>query len=334
MSKSYLGIDVHKHECVFTELDSKGKIIRRGRFGNHIEAISDFSSTLQGNEEVVLEPVLNYLWLLDQLNAYVSSVHVATPYKVRVIAESKSKTDRYDSQMLAELLRINFLPESWIPPHDIRQLRDIIRQRHRLVKTIVMHKNYIRHLLFLHGIHLQVSNIASSKARRMINRILIPETIRQSIDQCLQVVTKIEGMVNELDLKIKDLSASVDRVVLLRTIPGIGQLWAATIYAEIGDISRFRSAKALSSYTGLVPTVRTSGESAYYGTITRQGPKLLRKALVEAAIRASRQSPSMNRMYHRILYRSNSQKARVAVAHKLAMIIYKMLKDNVEYINK
>ena len=327
MSKTYLGIDVHKLRCVYTELNTKGKIVRKGSFGNNIEEVSDFASSLKGLEELVLEPVLNYLWLLDHFEPYVHSVHVATPYKVRIIAESKCKTDKYDSRILAELLRVNFLPESWIPPVELRSFRNIIRQRHRLVKTTVMYKNYIRHLLFLHGIALKVSNIASAKARREIKRLYLPETTRQSVEQCLQVIGNLGEMINVLDDQIELQSANNETIELLKTIPGIGQLWAATIYGEVGDINRFSSAKAFASYTGLVPSVRSSGESSHYGGITHQGSCPLRNALVEAAIRTIRKSPPLNRMYHRIVYRSNSQKARVAVARKLAVIIYKMLKN-------
>jgi transposase len=325
MLKSYLGIDVHKRRCVYTELNATGKIIRRGSFSNNLEEVSDFASTLTGAEKIVVEPVLNYLWLLDQLEPYVSSVHVATPYKVRVIAESKCKTDRYDSRMLAELLRIDFLPESWIPPYEIRSLRNNIRQRQRLVRTATMYKNYIRHLLFLHGIHLKVSNIASMKARQEIPRLYLPEGIGQAVEQCLEVIAGIEPLVEVLNKEIQEGSAGIKAVDLLKTIPGIGPLWAATIYAEIGDINRFVRAKAFAGYTGLVPSVRSSGESAHYGGITYMGSRPLRTALVEAAIKAVRKSPSLNRRYHRILYRSNFQKAIVAVARKLAVIIYHML---------
>ena len=112
MSQNHLGIDVHKKWCVYTQIDSTGKIMRQSRFRNTLEEVSTFASSLNSQVHLVLEPVLNYLWILDQFEPYVGSVHVATPFKVRVIAESKSKTDKYDSRMLAELLRTNFLPES------------------------------------------------------------------------------------------------------------------------------------------------------------------------------------------------------------------------------
>lgn len=334
MLQSYLGIDVHKHRCVYTELNPEGNILRRGSFGNNLDEVSNFGSTLKGGENLVLEPVLNYLWLLDNLEPYVDSVHIATPHKVRIIAESKCKTDKYDSRMLAELLRVNFLPESWIPPQEIRTLRNIIRQRHRLVKTVIMYKNYIRHLLFSHGITLKVSNIASVKARCEIKKLYLSDSTRQSVEQCLQIIGNLGEMIDTLDEEIASKSSGVEMITLLQTIPGIGQLWSATIYAEIGNINRFNNAKAFASYTGLVPSVRSSGESSHYGNITYQGSRPLRNALVEATIRTVRRSPSLNRMYHRIMYRSNLQKARVAVARKLAVIIYKMLINSEPFVIK
>ena len=328
MKNSYVGIDLHKKWCVFTEIDSTGKLLRQGRFSNTFEEVSAFASQLTKRVQIVVEPVLNYLWLLDQFEPYVGSVHVATPHKVRVIAESKSKTDRYDARMLAELLRTDFLPESWVPPAEIRLLRGLIRQRYHLTKSVIMNKNRIRHLLFQHGIDLKVLDIASPKARLAIRGLCLPEVTRQTIDQCLKIVATVDDLVGAINERIFDQAKDVPAVELLQTIPGIGKLRAAVIYAEVGEVTRFHGAKALASYTGLTPTVRSSGESVWTGGITHLGSKPLRHALVEAAINAVRKSPALRRMYCRILYRGNIQKARVAVARKLAVIIYVMLSSN------
>ena len=325
MPESYLGIDVHKKQCVFTEIDSKGKILRRGRFGNTFGEVADFCSTLSRRANVVLEPVLNYLWLLDHLEPYVKSVHVATPYKVRVIAESKSKTDKYDSRVLAELLRTNFLPEGWVPPLLIRRLRVMVRQRRHLVKSVVMNKNRIRHLLFEHGFEVSVSDISSRKAKRIISQLPLPATTRGAVDGCLYMIGHFEKLIEKAEDDIRRSVEGNKTVALLETIPGIAQTRSAIIYAEIGDISRFHSPKALANYTGLIPQVRSSGDSVWRGGITNVGSKPLRYALVEAAIDAVRASQPLSRLYYRILFRSNRQKARVAVARKLAIIVYHML---------
>ncbi len=328
MSQNYLGIDVHKKWCVYTQIDSTGKVMSQSRFRNTLEEVSTFASSLNSKIHLVLEPVLNYLWLLDQFEPYVGSVHVATPFKVRVIAESKSKTDKYDSRMLAELLRTNFLPESWVPPSEIRLLRGLIRQRYHLVKSMVMNKNRIRHLLFQYGIDLKVFNIASPRARLEIQHLCLPDITRETIDQCLKIIALLDDQIKEISKKIWECVKDNPTVELLQTIPGIGKIRSAVVYAEVGNVARFHSSKALASYTGLTPTVRSSGDSIWTGGITRYGSKPLRHALVEASINVIRKSSDLSRMYHRILYRSNIQKARVAVARKLAVIIYAMLNRN------
>lgn len=331
MSKSFVGVDVHKRFCVYTELDAKGKILRRGRFGNTLAEVSEFGSQLQGQECLVVEPVLNYLWLLDQFEGRVDSVHVATPHKVRIIAESKCKTDRYDSRILAELLRTDFLPESYIAPQAIRELRLLVRRRYWLVKMVAGIKNRVRHLLFLEGVDLKVSDVASAKARREIKRLYLSEWLREGIMELLDIIGAITPGIEELEAELQRRTQGIRAVELLRTIPGIGTIWAATIYAEIGDINRFASRKAFASYTGLVPSVRSSGERTHLGNITHTGSRPLRMALVEVAQSIIRKSPSLGRLYARVNYRSNWQKARVAVARKLALIIYAMLKKQTPF---
>lgn len=331
MSKSFLGIDVHKVKCVYNELDTRGNVIRRGQFGNNLAEVSDFGSSLRGGEQVVVEPVLNYLWLLDQIEGHVGSIHVATPHKVKVIAESKCKTDKYDARILAELLRTNFLPESYIAPRSIRELRLLVRRRYWLVQMVVQLKNRIRYLLFLEGVDLKVSDVSSEKALREIKRLCLSDWIRSTILELLDIIGAISPRIKALDKELERRSQGIRAIELLRTIPGIGAIWAATIYAEIGDINRFTSRKAFASYTGLVPSVRSSGESIHLGDITRTGSRPLRSALVEVSQRAAKISPSLGRLYARVSYRGNWQKARVAVARKLALIIYAILKKETPF---
>jgi len=323
--KSYLGIDVHKKQCVYTEIDSTGKLLRQGQFGNTFIEVSNFASSLSAQVQLVVEPVLNYLWLLDQLEPYAGSIHVAVPFKVRVIAESKSKTDKYDSRMLAELLRVDFLPESWIPTREIRRLRELIHQRYHLIKQRTMNKNRIRHLLFSQAISLPVKDIASPKAKRLMAGLCLPSVTRQVIDGCLEIVAQLDTQIEKLDQQIQKQVKGNETVSLLRTIPGIAEVRSAVIYGEIGSVTRFSSAKALASFSGLTPSVRSSGEKVWRGGITRRGSRPLRHALVEAAMDVIHRSPSLRRMYYRILYRNDKPTARVAVARKLAVIIYHML---------
>jgi transposase len=191
---------------------------------------------------------------------------------------------------------------------------------------MTMNKNRIRHLLFLNGTALPASDISSPKSRREINHLCISETNRKSIEQCFNFITELKRALADVEKQLEEMSTGIEDVDLLRTIPGVGPIRSVTIYAEIGEINRFRNAKAFARYTGLTPSVRASGEKVHLGDITRAGSRPLRHALVEASITVIRRSPPLRRMFSRVLYRSNIQKARVAVARKMATIIYAMLK--------
>ena len=325
MNESFIGVDLHKRFCVFTEIDHAGNVLRRGRFGNNIQEVSVFASTLSPKVKLTVEPLLNYLWFADQVEPYVGSLCPADPHKTRVIAEAKCKTDSYDSLMLAELLRVDFLPRSYLPPKEIRELRELIRQRCYLVRNRAMFKNRIRHLLFLNGGKIEAKDVSSPKARREIGQLYLPDHTRHSIGQCLELIDQLGKRIEPLEDEIISSCQEIEEVTLLETIPGVGRLQAIIIYAEIVDIKRFKSAKALASYTGLVPTIRASADNVRGGGITKIGSRPLRTALVEAAMKAPRYSAELNRMYWRIAQRGNTKKARVAVARKLATIIYVML---------
>jgi transposase len=325
MSKRFVGIDLHKKLCYFTELDSEGNILRRGKFGNNIEAISAFAVTLSSEVKLTIEPVLNYLWFLDQVITYVGSVHPCNPSKVRVIAEAKTKCDRYDSRMLAELLRTNFLPESYYVPREVRALRDLIRQRGHLVAMRVSLKNRIRHLMFLNGSGIEAADVASPRAKMEMGRLCLSPLVKDLVDQCLGTIGYLNQKIAILEEQISSGCYGTAEVKLLQTIPGIGPLLAMIIYAETGDINRFKSGRAFASYCGLVPQVRASGDKVYTGSITKTGSRAMRTAFVEAAIVAARKSAALNRLFNRIHYKGNVRKARVAVAHKLALTAYAML---------
>jgi len=325
MSQRFVGVDLHKKLCYFTELDSEGNVIKKGKFGNNFGEVAAFAASLKPQTKLTVEPVLNYLWFLDQMIPYVDSVHPANPAKVRVIAEAKTKCDRYDSLMLAELLRTNFLPESYYVPREIRSLRDLIRQRSQLVAMRVSLKNRIRHLIFLNGSQVKAADIASPKARREMERLCLSPTVKDLIQQCQETIQYLNRGIAVLEKEISCGRDDLAAVKLLQTIPGIGPLFAIIIYAETGDINRFKSGRAFASYCGLVPWVRASGDKIYTGSITKAGSVAMRRVFVEAAIMAPRKSPALNRLLNRVLYKSNIQKARVAVAHKLARITYAML---------
>jgi transposase len=332
MPESFIGVDLHKKSCVFTELDVKGNLIRKGNFSNNNSGINKFIMGLNSKAKITVEPLLNYLWFLDQVSPHVESVHPANPQRVRIIAEAKNKTDSYDSRMLAELLRTNFLPESYYIPKEVRGLRLLLRQRHHLVKIRTGLKSRIRHLLFLNGSVVAGSDISSPKSNQEITELDLPNMTRGSVNQCQELIKSLNMEIKRLEDYLCRSCADIEDVKLLKTIPGIADLRAAIIYSEVFDITRFKSYKKFCSYTGMVPIVRASGDKVYTGSMTKEGSKALRYVFIEAAPTAHRKSRSLGRLYYRTLCRSSPQIAKVAVAHKLAKIVYAMLKNRQPFI--
>jgi transposase len=274
---------------------------------------------------------LNYLWFLDQVEPYVKEVHPTNPYKTRVIAEAKCKTDKYDSWVMAELLRINFLPESYYIPQAIRIIRELIRRREYLVRLRAGFKSKIRDLAFKEGVIIKVKDISSVKAKTEIARNYLSPSTRQAIAQYQDLISLFGEQIKPLEQRIESSCQGIKEIDLLMSIKGIGRLRAVIIYAEIIDINRFATRKRFASYAGLIPIFRESGDKHYGGGLTKTGSKPLRTALVETAIFAVRHYPGLQRLHSRVRFRSCPQKARIAVARKLAIIIYAMLKKNTPF---
>lgn len=216
------------------------------------------------------------------------NVKLAHPLKTKLIAESK-KTDKVDAKVLADLARTNFLSEAYLPPDDILELREIIRERVRLKRLSVSIKNRIHSILTKNGIKIEkpFTKDGREELRSMGNKW---------INRYLRILEKIEDEISEIDKEIKRICLMNDEISILLTIPGIGYFSALLIYAEVGDINRFPNSKKLCSYAGLVPTVRQSGNKIIRGRITKEGNKLLRWVLVQCAHMAVRKDERFKRL--------------------------------------
>jgi len=252
------------------------------------------------------------------------NVKLAHPLKTKLIAESKKKTDKVDAKVLADLARTNFLPEAYLPPDDILELREIIRERVRLKKLSVSIKNRIHSILTKNGI--KIDKPFTKDGREELRSL---ENVW--INRYLRILENIEDEIKEIDKEIKNICLMNDEISILLTIPGIGYFSALLIYAEVGDINRFPNSKKLCSYAGLVPTVRQSGNKIIRGRITKEGNKLLRWVLVQCAHMAVRKDEKFKQFYERIKAKKGPQKAIVATARKLLTVIYACWKNRTPY---
>lgn len=318
----YVGIDLHKRSFSFVMMDGGGEVVFSGSASTELPAVADFASQLSMRHWVVLEPLENSYWFVQQLKPYAGSVRLANSGRVRLIAESRLKNDRIDARILADLLRVGYLPEVYIPEERIQQWRCLVSHRIRLVRDRTRLKNRILGLINREGYLVTASDPFGKKGRAQLDSLELSESIRRMVDSNLVMSDLLSAQVSALDEEFEEIAEADAIVGYLRTIDGVGCFTALAIRAVVGQMSRFRSAKAFAAYTGLIPGYRQSAETVHNGPITKQGSPILRWVLIQAVPHAVRRSDYLKRLYCRLVYRSSVAQARVAVAHALARIIY------------
>jgi transposase len=271
--------------------------------------------------------------MLDALRLPVKLAH---PLKVKLIAESTIKTDHIDGHALADLLRTNYLPTSYIPSKETRVLRERLRHRVVLVRLRSSLKNRIEAVLAKLGMSKppQFSHLYTEGGKEWLRGLGLDQPYQSEIDTYLKLIENLTKFIMGLDKEIKRYLARDKRAEYLLTIPGIGEFTAYLILAEIGDINRFSSPKKLTSYAGLVPSVNQSGKHIYFGRITKQGDVYLRWALVEASHQTVRHDFYFKNRYQRLKAVKGSSKAITAIARELLEIVWWVLKEERPYYNR
>jgi transposase len=332
----FVGIDQHKHYSQVAVKDKEGTVLNECRLQHdNLDGLRAYFERFDaGSTDIALEATGSYYWLVDLLESLNLSVKLAHPLKVKMIAESTIKTDQIDAKTLADLLRTNFLPTAYIPPQETRALRERLRHRIVLVHLRTTLKNRIEAVLTKLGVTKPRSNLYSAEGKHWLRGLELTEPYQLEINNYLKLIEQLTETVKALDRQIKRYLDQDKRAEYLMSIPGIGQYTAYLILAEIGDINRFASAKKLTSYAGLVPSVNQSGKHIYFGHITKQGDSYLRCALVEAAYVTIKYDYCLGDKYRRLKAAKGSNKAIVAIARELLEIVYGVLKGERYYYRK
>jgi transposase len=324
----YLGIDVHKRYAQVAVMDEGGEIVEEVRVEN---ANLDELAQRYAGAQAAIEATTNYYHIHDTLSEHLD-VTVAHPQELTQIANTDKKTDRVDAKELARMLRLNSLPESYVPTNEIRQARALVRGRQDFVETRTEYVNKIHGLLSDHGITKDVKPL-NVEGREYLRELSLGDPWDGVLDSYLDVVETLTAEIESLEAEIEEFAGSLKETQLLMTIPGVSYYTALTLYAEIGEIERFSRDKELVSYVGLNPVIRESGDSRIEGSISKRGSGRVRWLLVQAAHTAVHtcNDEYFGQFYARLSQRKNSQKAIVATARKLLVSIYHMLQRGEEY---
>jgi transposase len=332
-------MDVHVRNSYLSVTDETGRPLRRGRVGNTLGELAEFLAPFEGERiRVSLENTTNARAVHRLLGQYGTeadidlTAQVLNARKLRIIAESVTKCDRLDADVLNELTRSNLkLPSCYLPDDEVFGLREHLRARSDLVKLQTMIKNRIHALLHRRGILKPAGNLFTRSGRAWLGQIELDDSGRTILELYWAMLDQLQQTIRRSTRQLRDLEPRprwAQPSALLRTMPGVGLVTALTVLAELGDLDRFRSPAAVSNYAGLVPVLRESNDKRFQGAITKRGPSHLRSVLVEAAWSAIRHVPRYAHQYDRIKQRGGAQTAIVAVARRMLEDMYVMLRKS------
>lgn len=255
MSKDniYVGIDLHKRNFNFIMMKADGEILKEGRLSTSVEDVMEFGSTLNKNHHLVVEPIGNSLWFIGRLTPHAGSIHLANSHKVRLIAESRMKNDRIDARILADLLRVGYLPEVYIPSAETSRWRSMIGHRIRLVRDRTRLKNRVLTLIDREGLKVGLSDAFGRKGRALIDGMELSEGGREMVDNYLVMIDLLTSQIESMEKEIKEIGDNDEIIRYLMTIDGISYFTGLAIRAFVGDMQRFKGPKSFAAYTGLIP---------------------------------------------------------------------------------
>ena len=328
----FIGLDVHKRIVQACLLGGGGEVLGERRFELSRERLVTFAETsLGGEDQVVLEATTNTWAIVEVLTPYVGRVVVSNPLTTKAIAQSKVKTDKVDAQVLAQLLRLDYLPKVWQPDPATRELRRWCSRRSRLVGQVTAVKNRIHAIFHQRLLVPPVNDLFGSKGRKWLTEVELDGEGRFFVDSDVQLLAALEAEIAAMDQVLAQKGYADGRVKLLMTLPGVNVLVAQALLAALGDVSRFRDGAHAASYLGLVPSTKQSADRCYHGPITKAGRGQTRWMLIQAAQHVRLHAGPLGVFFRRLARKKNYNVAVVAAARKLVVIAWHMLTRNEPY---
>jgi len=294
----------------------------------HADLEGGLKKNLFANDHVVIESTTNAWHVYDLLEPLAERVVVANPIQVKQIANARVKTDIRDTRILARLLAANLVPEVWVPPQHVRQLRQLLSQRRQLVETHTQIVNRMHSVAHRH-------HLSHARGKRFNEKTTLWQKDKRlsSVEQFqleLEMENRayMEKQISRIGKEVAKMSHQkpwAQSMTYLMQLPGFGVITGMTVLAAIGDIQRFDSARHLASYSGLTPGLEQSGTKYREKGITKEGRKELRWAMVEVAQRAVKSDPLWKHRFQELQKRMHRNQAIVAIARRLLELVWYVL---------
>jgi transposase len=334
----YCGLDVAMKSSYVYITDAQGQKKAGGEVATEKAALAErLKFYLRGGLALALEAGNQSAWIHDYLVALGVQVTVVNPAKLKLIAESRQKTDKIDAKILCELLRLGGLPHPvHVPPPETRALRGLLVARRQLVRARVKLANVARGLLRQEGTRLESHALMTFCGwQKLLAGTYTLSHLKPVLEAYFESFKQLTHSIQALDRQLAQRERQDARAARLKTMPKVGRIAALTFLAAVDQVERFPTSRKLVGYSGLAPTVRSSGERTHYGAISRAGRAELRGVWVQiahlvAADKSAATAP-LRKWFSRVAYHRGKKTAIVALARKLLTIAYRILRDETVY---
>ena len=327
--KCFAGVDLHKRVSQLAIL-RKDRGPSQLRFANDVATVERILQRLPLGTQIALEATGSWWWFVEKARSTGHEVYLSHPKQTKAIASARLKSDKVDASMLARLLKADLLPTVWIPGDKQRQVRELLSHRARVVRQRSAIVNELQALYAKRNIDFEMIGQRTHPVVTGAQELsgYGPSIVGRDVG----LIKVLNEQIRELDKELERIAREDDQAKRLMTVAGVGPLTAVAVCCWVGEIGRFANAKKLASYFGLAPTVRQSGERERHGHISKEGNRMVRSLLVEAALSHIRYSKGPARKHYLgVLKRRGKKIARVAAANKLLGMMFHMMKERIDY---
>jgi transposase len=296
----------------------------------HPQEAREFYASLQAAALVGMEACGFTQWFEQMLEELGHELWLGDAARIRASVVRRQKTDQRDAEHILTLLLEKRFPKLWVPDGEERDLRQLLLHRHSLVRMRTQVKNQLHAIALNQGLE-KKRKLWTKAGRAELEKLVLRPYARQRREESLRRLDYLDAQIRELTKSVIRAAEQRAEVGLLMTHPGVGAQTALAFVLIIGPVSRFENAKKVASYVGLIPCEYSSGGKQRLGHISKQGSPLLRFLLVEAGQSAVKKDAVLQRLYRRLAVRRSRGQAKVAVARRLAVRLYWMLRSGKSY---
>ena len=325
-----IGCDLHSRSQQIAMLDTETGELSEKRLEHESGEARRFYAGLKSPARVGIEATGYTRWFAEMLAELGHELVVGEAGRIRAKDPRKQKHDRRDAALILDLLVRGDFPKIWLPSAEERDVRVLLEHRHQLVELRTRAKNGLQAMALSYGLRRR-SRLWSERGQEELQKLPLREGMARRRQDLVRLLAQLNAWVKELDQRIEAEVEQREDAQRLMTHPGVGPLTALATVLVLGPVERFPDSRHLTSYLGLIPQEESSGSRQRFGHLTKQGNRLMRFLLVEAAGIASRFDPGLRRMYRRLAFRKGAAIAKVAVARKLAIRLFIMLRDKIDY---